>query len=381
VRGGLVALLVLVLFVTIAAFPRSRPDPSGPAVKGPDDWYNLVRLAAAAFVVCAAGTFVYRRTSSRPLVLALALGLVFIGLDSLAVIDQVAAQAGRLPPQELINGLRDARGAGWNGVSPQRRNMMERAAGEVVAGVFDLARHRRGLYCGYYGAYVSWAVVIIYAGYLGQFALDRLVYRGERRRRESALYVAENAGIGLSAAVASGVAAIALSSILAAWAGSGTGFVREIGLPEISGARTPDAGAAPESEAPSPAYAPRPNPRTAAAGQTDPGTARLNRLRLYALLVFICFFAAAYITALVVRPRTSTWVACGALVGVLLLPAVGAAVSRDPMAFAQGFRLLELSPFTLAGLAVAAALLGDWLGRQIVARARAQSSERVMRPL
>lgn len=375
--GGLVALVVLVMFVTIAVFPTGRPEAAGATIDGPNDWYNLVRLAAAAFVVCAAGVFIYRRASSRPLVMALALGLAFIGLDSLAIIDQVASQVGRLPRQELVNQLRAERQNEWSGVSRQRRETMERAAGALMAGIMELASQRRRLYCAYYASYVFWTVIILYSGYLGQYAVGRLVRRSAPARRESSLYVAETAGIGLTAGLACGMVAIAAASVLAAWSPAGASFVRDIGMPEmrVPGRAAARGGAVESSNSGVPENMPQP-PNGNAVAPT-----RLQRLRIFSLLVVICFFVAGYVTALAVRPRTSTWIACGAMVGVMLLGALGALFADSAERFGTFCRLLELSPFTLSGVAVAAALFGDWMGRQLIARTRAQRGVRVMRPL
>lgn len=377
VSGGLVALIALVVFVTIAVFPTGRPDPAGATIDGPTDWYNLVRLAVAAFVVCAAGVFVYRRTSSRALVMALALGLTFIGLDSLAVIDQVASQAGKLPPQELVNELRVERQNHWSGISPQRRETMEKAAGALIAGIMELASHRRRLYCAYHVSYVFWAVLILYAGYLGQYAVGRLVRPGAPARRESSLYVAENAGIDLAAGLAAGVLAIALASAMAACSGGGASFVRDIGMPEM----TARANAAAHTDAREQPAAPAAENVEALRSGNAVAPTRLKRLRVYVLLVVTCFFVAGYVMAVAVRPRTSTWIVCGAIVGVMLLGAIGVLFAGNAERFGMTFRLLELSPFTLSGVAVAATLFGDWTGRQLVGRTAVQQNIGAMRPL
>ncbi len=394
VKGGLVALLVLVIFVTIALFRREEPRPLDTAIKGPEDFYNLLRLTLTAMVACAAGAIIHRQTSSRPLVLALALGLLFVELDSTSIIESVAVPAGRLPSQEFLVRLSRAQQEGWPGMSPARRETMEQAAGGVMEGVAELTRQRRLLYCIYYASYLFWSFTIIYAGYMGRFAVDRLLDRaappgsasGEARSvevysesRESALYVAENAGIGLLAGIASGVTAIVLASFLAVWGPSGRGFVREIGLPELS-----ERIRVSEWENTRHTGAGEPAGDWRAAGEglmTETGTDRLRRLRFYAALLVITFFVTAYITALILRPRTSTWVACGAIVGVMMLPAVGVVMSHEPALFAWGFRLMELSPFMITGLAVSAALVGDWCGQEVLSRIRDKTSAPVMRPL
>ena len=128
-------------------------------------------------------------------------------------------------------------------------------------------------------------------------------------------------------------------------------------------------------------------PSGAAGGQEAanvflPGRARvaretlsaLERFRLYALLTALCFSVTAYIGALVARPRTSTWVACGAIIGVMLLPFAASRMGADPESPRAMFKLLEMSPFALAGTAGAAALAGDWVAKQLMAR---RSAERV----
>jgi hypothetical protein len=121
----------------------------------------------------------------------------------------------------------------------------------------------------------------------------------------------------------------------------------------------------------------------------------MERLRASLLLAAISFFVGAYIVGIVVRPRTSTWVACGAMVAVMLLPALamllflpsvdlesiapvgasddlilmaGAFYSKRMIAASLYFRLLELSPFTLASAAVISALAGDWAAKVLTRR-------------
>jgi len=158
--------------------------------------------------------------------------------------------------------------------------------------------------------------------------------------------------------------------------------------------------------------APREVRHTAAAGsrQTRPGAAsaadsrdgsggavyqHMERLRASLLLAAISFFVGAYIVGILVRPRTSTWVACGVIVAVMLLPALsilfflpsedlesvvpvansgdlvllaGAFYSKRMIAASAYFRLLELSPFTLASTAVISALAGDWTAKVLTKR-------------
>jgi len=109
------------------------------------------------------------------------------------------------------------------------------------------------------------------------------------------------------------------------------------------------------------------------AGPGEPAGARvlssLDRNRAYAAVVFLSFFTCGYVTALLVRPRTSTWVAWGAVVGAMTSPAA-AALSATPLGAAELFGQLDLSPFALGGIAIGAALTGDWLGNVLLLYAR-----------
>ena len=108
-------------------------------------------------------------------------------------------------------------------------------------------------------------------------------------------------------------------------------------------------------------------------------------------MIMLSFALSGYVASLVIKPRTSTWVACGAVVGVMLSPAAAIAMSFQPAlaekvpllvnALVGYFRLLELSPFTLTGLAVSAALAGDWLGRELVAYLRVSERSQTLKPL
>jgi hypothetical protein len=100
------------------------------------------------------------------------------------------------------------------------------------------------------------------------------------------------------------------------------------------------------------------------------GTSSFSRLRTDILLVALSFCVTAYIAALLVRPRTSTWVACGAIIAVMAFPVVAAQLAIDPQQPPAVFRILEVPPFAFSGAAVAAALVGDWLAKVVITRSR-----------
>ncbi|MHC4712645.1 MAG: hypothetical protein ACYTAN_05145 [Planctomycetota bacterium] len=393
-RAGLATLLVLALFVTIATLATARRGgaPDEPTLRSSQDWFALLRLSIAAFVVSGAGLLVYRHASSRVFVLAVALGVIFVNVDAARVVDEVNRSVG--PPLGI----------------EAREALKADETGKLADEMGQLGHGRMMLYCFYYLFYCFWVVIILYSGYLGQYVVDRLVTRSLTALRESALYIAENAGVGLVAGLISGVLAMTMTGAMVAFVVRDVSFARQEvwGFPagigstqapdreaEGGGAAAEAPGRVAESGGPTPVETEKPE-RTGAeqprdkGGTADTGSGqydysrlpRLRRLKAYALVVFLTFFLAAYTAAIVVRPRTSTWVACGAIIGAMTAPLAAALVPLSwPRINLLLLSLLELSPFTLTGLAVAAALLGDWLGKEAVAYARSRDTAPRLKPL
>ena len=337
-RALVAALFCFAVFVSVCYFFSGGADPaSGGLIIGtPDDWYKGVRVSITALLASAIGTLVYRRPYSRPMVAALAVGLVFLNLDPASVWTQVNA---------VLNADK------WYKPS-----------------LVDVARRTR-LYWVYYLAYMLWSVIVLYSGYIGQYLAGLAAFRRESRR-ESAAYVAENAGVGLLTSILAGIVAMFLAGALSYMAIQV--FQTAANAPPnrtrvaIEAITHPPGKQPPVAHGPSgpPQAPPKPEPPQ----KTGLGPASFERLKVHLLLLALAFFVTAYVAALLFRPRTSTWVACGAIVGVMAFPAAAVRFVADPQAPTAFFRLLEISPFALAGTAVAAALSGDWLAKSIIAR-------------
>jgi len=135
---------------------------------------------------------------------------------------------------------------------------------------------------------------------------------------------------------------------------------------------------------------------------TEAGELLLSRRRACTLVTALAFFVGAYVAGIMLRPRTSTWVACGAIVSLMVLPLLAVvfllpsgSLAMMPSAAAEYhltafdarfatygrfFHMLEISPFTLAAVAISAALAGDWLARALLLRASRRRPE-TFRPL
>ncbi|MCD6404451.1 MAG: hypothetical protein J7M19_01335 [Planctomycetes bacterium] len=357
-RAVLAGLFVFGLFTSIfhLLIHGWGPSSSVLGIRAPDDWHNLLRFSITAVVASAAGVLIYGGVSRRPMVIALAIGIIFIDIDTYAIWQQVIGVAGTTIslPRSVTAKLGSQTGVEWDWV------------------IYAMKHSCSRLYWVYYLIYCFWAIVILYSGYIGQYVVGRLVTKESKVREESAIYVAERAGVGLLAGTASGVTgmliAAALSSLVVAGpvvAAGGTerGLMQPAPAIEAGNASSREAG--PQGKAPSAGTAGVTGNERGAAGRF------FQTRRTYVLLAALAFFATAYITALVVRPRTSTWVACGAVLGVMVPPAAALFFFHsDPEHLEGFFKFLQLSPFTLAGVAIAASVTGDWAGSQLVARAR-----------
>ena len=353
VRVVLAAGLCFVIFVAIS-YLSSGPSAMarGLILRAPDDWFDGVCVCLAALLASGIGTLVYRRPSSRPMAMAIAVGLLFLNLDPVSVWEEVRAlvEVPVLPPPGITSQLHHYSAEEWT---------------QLVS--VALVRQAR-LYWVYYLGYMFWTVVMLYSGYLGQYLVGMVLFKRESRM-ESAVYLAENAGVGLLASIMAGVFAIVL-----------TGALSWMALPEspVIAAAAQPAGVSSlraGTLAPGPVQPPGPGDNAHATmtallrSDALPQPAPADRFRVALFVVALPFFVAAYISALSARPRTSTWVACGAVVGVMILPALAARLAVDPQGLPPFFAVLELPPFALAGTAVAAGLVGDWLARLLLARA------------
>jgi hypothetical protein len=360
-KAAFAALFTYAIFVsTCYFFPGGGGASSGGLIiQAPDDWYNGLRVSMAACLVSALGALVYRR-SSRPMAIGLAVGLVSLNLDPASVWEQVrslASTPGPIAPDIMkkLSHLADFNAEEWT--QPSTLDDLRRA----------------NLYWVYYLGYVFWTMIVLYSGYIGQYVVGLVAVKGEARK-ESTIYIAERAGVGLFAGIAAGVAAAVIATGLSAVATENAPVAAA--RPTVRAAVSP---AAPEARGGAQV---RRGPSGAAGGAQKAGNSLLSaraqvvreplsaleRFRLYVLLTALCFAVTAYIGALVARPRTSTWVACGAIIGVMLLPAVASRMAAVPQNPKTMFKLLELSPFALAGTAAAAALAGDWIGKLLIAR-------------
>lgn len=386
-RAAVAAVLVFVIFVKLCEFFVVGSDPFAAAsvIVGPDDFVSVMRICLIALGASAVGTLVCRDSSSRPMVAALALGVIFLKLDTSAIWEQVGAVAGYLrpPDAEEMTALSGHQLKEW----------------EVL--VAAMRHHHFRLYSVYYMVYALWTVAILYSGYVGQYVTGRLILRRKDARTESAIYVAENAGVGLAASALSGGIAILVMVGFTAFLGrDGAVHGGSPAASTVEEAQSSDEGVAGGSAAETNASAPPEEAEGPAATPARPAALRHSDLRTlwgsraYGLFVVLAFFTTAYITALLVRPRTSTWVACGAILGVMLLPGSTAValyvvtpqeLGESPwltsvlVPFSRLMR--SLSPFALTALGISAALAGDWVGKQLVAYTRRRQSIQVYKPL
>lgn len=357
-RAVLAGLFVFALFTsTSQLLIHGWGSPSSAlGIRSPDDWQNILRLSVTAMVASAAGVLIYGGVSRRPMVIALAVGIIFIDIDTYAIWQQVTSVTGATMslPKSVVAQLSSRAGVEWDWVLYTMRFSCNR------------------LYWVYYLIYCFWAIAILYSGYIGQYVVGRLVTKESKVREESAIYVAERAGVGLLAGAASGVTgmliAAALSSLVVAGPVAAAGGVKQ-GLTRPARTREADNASSPKPGARAEASSTRDVGVTE--GKHDAAGHLFRTRRTYALLAALAFFATAYITALVIRPRTSTWVACGAVLGTMVPPAMAVFFFHPDPEYLDGFfKFLQLSPFTLGGVAIAASVAGDWAGSQLVARAR-----------
>lgn len=444
VRAIVAWLFVFAAFVVISNIVCRAGEPPGPGfvIRTPEDTLNGIRVSLVALLVSAAGAVIYRVPFTRPSILALAVGFAVINLDPVILgFDQGYSTL-----------LEQVRGAVALPPSLPREDT------NAVTATFALVAFTRDrLYLLHYVGYVLWMIVVLYSGYLGQYLAGFVLSHRQEERRESARFVAERAGIGLFASVVAGVLAILMASGLAAivtvpgtakaspeWYFEPTiaakakprpakaeqkpaasakaakvvdSAVRPNSVPVPRVDAQPAAVAVPAATPPAKAAPMTPDVAAARSGETLSGgadTARLfvyvdqERQRAYLLITALSFFVSAYIVGMVVRPRTSTWVACGAVVGVMVLPVaaiklflpaveietyvplnavddVALVVARafsDLMAeYGQFFRLLDLSPFTLSATAVVSALAGDWTAKTLLRMSLSRQRLTVFKPL
>ena len=387
-RAATAGLFVFAAFMTVCYLlsgPRYLSS-NTLVIRTPEDLYNGVGVSLAALVASAMGVLICGRQSSRPMAFALAVGIISLNLDPSALWDQLGLLVWQPGPAELaaLHKLPGFHPENW------------------APAPIDLVR-RAKLYWTYYTAYILWTMVILYSGYIGQYLMGLWRFRGRKERKESALYVAENAGLGLAASAAAGLlatlVAVGMAALLFAagpatpvrlpgHAGSSRGPAKSAvaaPAPKAASERTPVAGPASKLAPPAPASRPALGEAPPAAGVNvwgkTPDMTPLQRVRVYALLVAIAFAVAAYLAALGARPRTSTWLACGAIIGVLALPLWAAKRAIDPEHLGAPFQLLELSPFVLAGTAVASALAGDWAAKMLMRRKAPEREAGILRPL
>lgn len=383
-RALFTAVFVLSVFVLVASYMGPGAETRGPGfvIRAPDDWANGFRMAMTALLVSATGALLGRRHFSRPVIVALALGLAVTNLDP-SFLWQYVVKIVSIPPSLASEGV--------GGISADVEKFARFAA---------YARRIR-IYLIFYAMYVFWALIILYCGYIGQYLVGFVLAGGRRARRESSLYIAENAGLGLICAIGAGVAAgLTASVLLAGMVGTvdhGAAIESWRALPQVLVPESPAVtgngpgkgrdipGKAPESEVPA---------RRSAS--------RLIPLRVPLLAAGLSFLIMAYLAGVIARPRTSTWVACGAVAGVMIVP-VAAVFVLLPMQSAEGsrvlstgeidylarnlrtygkfFHLLELPPFVLVATAVTAALSGDWIAKTLIRSARSQYRRETFRPL
>jgi hypothetical protein len=420
-------LFVLVAFVTFSNIVCRSGGPLSESlrpifvIRTPEDWVDGLRISVVALLVSTAGALIYRYPFTRPSILALAIGFAVMNLDPAllgfdqgysTLLEQVRSTV-TMPPA-------------IPGENP--------AAAEATFALTAFARDR--LYLLYYVGYVLWLIVVLYSGYLGQYIASFALARRHEERRESAVFVAERAGISLFASLLAGVLAVVFASSLAA-------LIAREGKESAPNAWYFDPTVATEIKhvVPAPPKADRaaqespakagvtasPRTRVARAVIMQPEVAAARgssvkrsdearlfvygdqeKQRAYILITALSFFVGAYIVGVVVRPRTSTWVACGAVVAVMLLPAaviyvflpsveiesqVPAGAADDVILvlarslaglmarYGTFFRLLELSPFTLASTAVVSALAGDWTAKTLISRRTSRKALPVFKPL
>lgn len=359
IMWAIIAALCAMVFFVWASYlvtGESTGLGAGLMIRTPDDWYNGTRICITALLASAVGTLIYRRPYSRPMAVAIALGLVFLNVDVAGIWEQVRSLVSVPPyPSKEIQA-----------VLPPSFSLEEyyRLTAEALT-------VRARLYWSYYMAYIAWTIAVLYSGYLGQYLTGLTLFKTEARK-ESAIYLAENAGKGLASSVAAGLVAIFLAAGFAEIALPASRMQR--GVPERDLVRVmerPGRGAAPSR-------AGGEDVRRSSSGMmvlneaggpaSEYSPARKLRTRL--LLVGLTFFVTGYVAALAVRPRTSTWVAVGAIAGVIALPLLAGRFGVRPQRPTAFFTVLEVSPLMLAGTAIASSLVGDWLARTLLTRSR-----------
>ena len=194
-RAFLAAVFCFAVFVFVCNLFSGTTGGGGLVIRTPDNWYDGVRVSLTALLASAMGTLAYRRPYSRPMVGALAVGLVFLSLDPMSVWEQVSRMSSVLPAMSAAEQATASR-------------LPEFYTEWMSLRAFAMVR-RVKLYWVHYIAYLLWTVVTLYSGYLGQYLVGLTIFKKESRK-ESAIYVAENAGVGLAASLLAGVAAILL---------------------------------------------------------------------------------------------------------------------------------------------------------------------------
>ncbi len=419
VRGALAALFVFAIFATFASALAQpiRGVNADFVIHAPDDFYNGIRVSITALVASAVGMLIYRGPFSRGAIIAIAAGLALLNFDPSALWDY-AREIVSAPPNLTAHGI--------TRLNPRAEDVS----------LLDALFNRMHVYIIFYIVYILWTLVVLYSAYLGQFLVGFALPTGRARRRESAIYVAERAGVGLMSGLLAGLLAVVfLAGLSAAMPAPDYGDLgtRPLGpplqpesvAPDVPGAAVAAAGPSqPRNGAPSHALdatarrtePPARSPSAAAsrllvapAGRPSEVAARYSELHALRAPIFITalsFFMSAYIIGFMLRPRTSTWVACGAILALVLLPlaalkiylpsypleevaALNPAVALNEASlvgeriirYGKFFSLMEVSPFAAAATAVISALLGDFSAKFLIRHAAARGSANTFRPL
>ena len=382
VRAVIATVSVFAIFVFAAGLFAKPPEgvaASNFIIRTPDDVFNGIQVCVTAFLASGVGVLIYRRPLNRPGTIAIALGLAVLNFDPSGLWDYVRTIA------SMPASVPGAAG---------RMNLEL----EQVTALSDVLQ-RMGIYFVFYIAYVLWAMVVIYSGYIGQFVVGFALPAWRRERKESTTYIAERAGVGLASGLAAGVMAaaflVALSGLIAGDVRNGDEIVsiKPFGARGATFRILREAGRAGWSQQPlgpvagraeSVKEVPQESDLPRQTGAVAAPAFELKRLQVPLLLAALTFFISAYIIGFTVRPRTSTWVACGAVVGLMLLAVAAMRLFTPDMSLegvpyklaindARGvgerlnlygrlFRLLEASPFTAAATVVVSALLGRLAG-------------------
>jgi hypothetical protein len=402
-RAVIAAISVFAVFIFVAGIFAQPPEGEAASnfiIRTPHDVFNGIQVCVTAFLASGIGALINRKPLNRSAVIAVALGLAMLNFDPSGLWDYVRNLAS-MPAQ--------ASGA-YTGKAKERL--------EEVAALSDVLQ-RMWIYFIFYIAYVLWAMVVMYSAYVGQFVVGFALPSWRRERKESTMYIAERAGVGLASGLAAGVMAAAFLVVMSTMIADGARQGDEVVAIKPFGARGAtfrilrEAGRAGWSQQPVSGMAARGRAANEVARESDlPGASggalgapagEMRRLEVPLLLAGLTFFISAYIVGFVVRPRTSTWVACGAIVGLMLLavaamrifaprvPTEGVpyvlairdaqGVGERLLRYGKLFRLLEASPFMAAATVVVAALLGDWLAKILIKRTRPRERVETYRPL